>query len=225
MRALGRLIWVLLMALIVVVLAIFAVDNITAITVSFVGIRFAASLWWVIIGCAALGFILGLLLAGPGLIARGWRARVALRERERSQSELVTLRERHAALQAERDTLQAERDHLRTRVAQAARTSTPTGTTVRGQETQPQQTAVLPNVGAGQPFVQTPANGGMVTRETVTQQTTTDPRPSAVTDHLRGFFHRTTPTATPTATPTNGSSQTTTSETETQEREPSTPGV
>lgn len=219
MRSIGRIIWVLLLALIVVVLAIFAVDNLGALTVTFAGSRFAANLWWIILGCAALGFVLGLLLAGPSLIARGWVARRALRDRDRSQEELVTLRERHAALQAERDTLQAERDHLRSRVAQSARTASQpvVGTSIaRGQETQPQQTAVLPGVGAGQTPSQAPMGDRTITRETVSQQTT-DPHAAAVSDRLRGFFHR--------AAPATSTTTETTTDSETQQREPSTPGV
>lgn len=222
MRALGRALWVLLLALIIVVLAIFAVDNLRTVTVNFAGQAFTAGLWWVILGCAALGFLLGLLLLEPGRVISGWRARAMQRERDRTQVELGTLRERHAALQAERDTLQAERDHLRTRLTQPARAvSQPavgSGVAVRGQETQPQQTAILPNVTANAAPGATDGREPTITSETVTRETTADRTP-AVSDRLRGFFHHASTPAT------GGVTSQTTTETETQQREPSTPAV
>lgn len=125
MRTLGRIFWAILGAVIVVVMAVFAAENLAPVRARFVGSTFSASLWWIVVGSAVLGLVLGMLLVGPGRIAASWRARNAGRERERAQTELVALRERHSALQAERDTLQAERDHLRTRVTQLSRAATP----------------------------------------------------------------------------------------------------
>lgn len=126
MRGFRNFIVSILSAIIIVVLAIFAVQNLQGITAHFVGATFTPSVWWVSIGSAALGFLLALLILAPGRIAAGWRTRSLGREQLRREQEMSVLRQehdslraQHAHLQAEREGLQTERDQLRARLAAA----------------------------------------------------------------------------------------------------------
>lgn len=126
MRALRNFIVSILSAVIIVVLAIFAVQNLQGITTHFIGFTFRPSVWWVSIGSAALGFLLAFLILAPGRIASGWRARTLSREHLRREQELSVLRQeheslvaQHAHMQAEREGLQTERDQLRARLSAA----------------------------------------------------------------------------------------------------------
>lgn len=113
----------ILSAIIIVVLAIFAVENLQGVTAHFFGSTFTPGLWWVAIGSAVLGFILAFLLLAPGRVASGWRARGLERSRLRAEQETSVLRQeheslraQHAHMQAEREGLQTERDQLRARL-------------------------------------------------------------------------------------------------------------
>lgn len=124
MRGLRNFIVGILSAIIIVVLAIFAVQNLHGVTAHFLGWTFTANLWWVSIGSAVLGFILALLLLAPGRIASGWRARGLERNRLRVEQDMSALRQEHESLraqhahyQAELEGLQTERDQLRARLA------------------------------------------------------------------------------------------------------------
>ncbi len=126
MRGLRNFFVSILSAIIIVVLAIFAVQNLQGITTRFLGFTFTPNVWWVSIGSAVLGFILALLILAPGRIATGWRARRLDRERYRTEQEMSILRQeheslraQHAHIQAEREGLQTERDQLRARLAAA----------------------------------------------------------------------------------------------------------
>jgi uncharacterized integral membrane protein len=116
-------------AVILVVLAIFAVQNIRSTPVRFIGYSFPLDIWWISTGSALLGFLLAILLIGPGRIAAAWRTRRLTRERAERDRQLVTLqqehetlRAQHAHLQAEREGLQVERDQLRARLDTRAAT-------------------------------------------------------------------------------------------------------
>lgn len=123
MRGFRSFIVGILSAIIIVVLAIFAVENIHSVTAHFFGYTFTPSLWWVAIGSAVLGFILAFLLLAPGRVASGWRARGLERNRLRAEQEMSAMRQeheslraQHAHMQAEREGLQTERDQLRARL-------------------------------------------------------------------------------------------------------------
>lgn len=115
-----------LSVIIVVALAIFAVQNLQGVSAHFLGTTFTPNLWWISIGSAVLGFLLALLILAPGRIATGWRARALSREQMRREQEMSILRQeheslraQHAHLQAEREGLQTERNQLRARLAAA----------------------------------------------------------------------------------------------------------
>lgn len=136
MRGFRNFIVSILSAIIIVVLAIFAVQNLQGITAHFIGMTFTPSVWWVSIGSAVLGFLLALLILAPGRIASGWRARSLTREQLRREQEMSILRQehdslraQHAHLQAEREGLQTERDQLRARLAAANEVPTVATTT------------------------------------------------------------------------------------------------
>jgi uncharacterized integral membrane protein len=97
---------------IIAAIAIFAVENVFAVHVSFLSRGFTADLWWLVVGAAVLGFILALLLLAPGRVAAGWRGIVLQREGVRRERELGQLREQHAQLQAEHERLQADHAQL-----------------------------------------------------------------------------------------------------------------
>ena len=167
MRALRILVIGALSAAIIVILAIFAVDNLQRVPAHFLGNNFSLNLWWVAIGSALLSFMLAVLLLVPGRVVASWRARSlsrqygwieeelkALRaEHERVQAEYGAqqdehsmLRARYTRLQAESAQLRTERDQLRARlgmVSQAVsgdlptRPSNPTGTETLASTGQP----------------------------------------------------------------------------------------
>lgn len=120
MRGLFRFIGLLLAAIIIAALAIFAVENISLVPLRYVGKTFTGNLWWICVGSAVLGFILAFLLLAPGRVAAGWRGRTLGRERMRLQDDLAVVRAREAQLRTEHEHLRAEhaqvaaeRDQLR----------------------------------------------------------------------------------------------------------------
>jgi uncharacterized integral membrane protein len=117
---------------VLVVLAAIAAQNVQMGPVHLFGGTVELALWGVIVGSAALGLALGLLLMAPGQLMLARRLRALQREMTQLRAQKHSLEERQAALQAERDTIQAERDHLRMRVAQMARA---------GASTNPEQAA------------------------------------------------------------------------------------
>jgi uncharacterized integral membrane protein len=121
MRAFGSFILWLLALLIVVVLVIFAIENVAPVSAHFLGYGFTTALWGIVAACAVLGFVLALLLMTPGRLSAGWRARSLSRSHAQTERELAALQERHAQLRIEHDQLaashtglQAERDQLAT---------------------------------------------------------------------------------------------------------------
>ena len=102
MRALIRLIGTVLVVGVVVVLAIFALQNTQEVHASFAGQVFSGGLWWFVICAAILGFVLALVLAIPSWIAAGWRGRMLRRTSAR-----------HERLLGEHRQVVAELDRLR----------------------------------------------------------------------------------------------------------------
>lgn len=105
----------MLVALVVVViLALFAIQNQLPLRTQFLGWTFATNLWWVVAGSVLLGAICALLLA-PGRLASDWRNR-SLR-REQTHRELDSLRgaqATRASRDQERTALVAENQRLHT---------------------------------------------------------------------------------------------------------------
>lgn len=112
MRALRIVVSGILSALIIVVLAIFAIENLQRVPARFFGNGFTPTLWWISIGSAVLGFVLALLVLEPGRIAARQSARSLSREHSWAEAEVDALR-------AERNGLRTERDQLRIRLSAA----------------------------------------------------------------------------------------------------------
>jgi uncharacterized integral membrane protein len=110
---------------IIAALAIFAVQNMLTLRVSFLGRSLTADLWWLVVGAAVLGFILALLLLAPGRVAAGWRSMVLQREAARRERELGQLREQHMRLRTEHGRLQADHAQLETEHDQLQAQRTP----------------------------------------------------------------------------------------------------
>lgn len=110
MRVVKNFFAAIIALVIVAALAIFAAQNLTPLPVRYLGATFTANLWWLVLGGAALGFILALVLVAPGAWLSSWRAR---RENRQMSQEVESLRRQHTQLRAERDRLQTERDGLR----------------------------------------------------------------------------------------------------------------
>jgi uncharacterized integral membrane protein len=116
MSTLRSAIVTILVLVIAVVLAIFAVENLSSVSAAFAGMRFTLPLWWVAIGSAILGFIMATLVTLPGRLATGWRARSLAREHQNKDSAIDELRNDHERLVAENTRLRTERDQLRARL-------------------------------------------------------------------------------------------------------------
>ncbi len=107
----------ILSAVILVVLAAFALSNPSPVQASLFGRALVVDQWAIVVVCAALGLALGLLLAAPRLLAAGPLEREAATLRTHA----ADLEQRHAEMQHEYEVMQAERDLLNTRVGQLTR--------------------------------------------------------------------------------------------------------
>lgn len=146
MRAFLSFVWFLIAAAIVAALAIFAVQNVVGVPVHFLGYSFMGNVWWITVGAAALGFLLGFILFVPGSIAASWRGRTLRREHEQLQqqtteqhAEYEQLEREHMRLRSEYQHVVAERDRLRARpvarpVAGAPATGVPSAAAPRTTE-------------------------------------------------------------------------------------------
>lgn len=143
-----RMITSILAIIDVVVLAIFAVENIRPQTYNFVGFAFPGNLWWTVAGSALLGFILATLLMAPGRIAAGWRGRRLNREQGQSTRQLTDLQTRNAQLEQERQQIAAERDQMRSQLAAPRVAPRTTATTT--ETTAAKDVLIQPN-GEGRP--------------------------------------------------------------------------
>ncbi|HLZ21031.1 MAG TPA: LapA family protein [Ktedonobacterales bacterium] len=112
MRAFRNRVSVLLACAVVVVLAIFAIGNLTPVRVQFVGQFFPANLWWIVAGSALLGALVSFFLLAPGRVAAGWRNRILGRAGARREQDVRTMQEQHQQLQAEHSVLQAQQGQL-----------------------------------------------------------------------------------------------------------------
>jgi uncharacterized integral membrane protein len=112
MRLLSSILGDVIVAIAAVLLTLFALENSQLVSLNFLGARFAGNIWWLILGAAAIGFVLALLLALPGRVATGRRAYSLSRLNAKHQQNLAELRDAHAQLQAERERTGAEHDRL-----------------------------------------------------------------------------------------------------------------
>lgn len=112
MRAFRNRVSVLLACAVVVVLAIFAIGNLTPVRVQFVGQYFPANLWWIVAGSALLGALFSFFLLAPGRVAAGWRNRTLGRAGARREQDVRTMQEQHQQLQAEHSVLQTQQGQL-----------------------------------------------------------------------------------------------------------------
>ena len=113
MRGVRNIVFTILEIIIVLLLAIFAVENIRTERYNFIGNTFPGNVWWTVAGSALLGFLLAALMLGPGWVAAGWRSRRLNQQSAQTGQELAALRAEHARLQAEHDQTVSERDHYR----------------------------------------------------------------------------------------------------------------
>lgn len=117
MRALRIAVVGVLSVLIIVVLALFAMENVQRVPAHFARGSFTPTLWWLSIGSAVLGCALAVLLFAPGRVAARWHARSLSRERVWLEIELEALRVEHGKLRSEYEAQQAERETLRAQYA------------------------------------------------------------------------------------------------------------
>lgn len=142
MRALIRFIGLLLAAIIIAALAIFAAQNIRLTPLHYLGMSFTGNVWWICVGSAVLGFILAFLLLAPGRVASGWRGRSLGRERTRLSDELAVVRAREAQLRADHEQLRARHSQLTAERGQSRQTSA--GTNVPAQGTSREAAPLVP---------------------------------------------------------------------------------
>lgn len=112
MRAFRNRVSVLLASVVVIVLAIFAIGNITPVRVQFAGQFFPANLWWIVAGSALLGALVSFFLLAPGRVAAGWRNRTLGRAGARREQDVQTMQQQQQQLQAQHGVLQAQQGQL-----------------------------------------------------------------------------------------------------------------
>jgi len=145
--------------IIVLLLVIFAVENIRSETYNFLGITIPGNVWWTVAGSALLGFLFAVLALGPGRVAAGWRNHRLGRQGAQTGQELATLQAEHAQLQAEHALVVNEREQYRAALASATQANgtdvapvdpvlyesvRPTDTSVRNAQPQTLSTPVAP---------------------------------------------------------------------------------
>ena len=116
---------------IIVVLAIFALENLMTMRFQLVGHHFSTNLGWIIASSAVLGALITFALLAPGRVAAGWRNHTLGRAGDRREQDVHAQHEQyqqlvaqHAVLQAQHGQaqsdyrlVQSERDDLRARLA------------------------------------------------------------------------------------------------------------
>lgn len=120
MRFLSNLLLGLVAAVLVLALAVFALQNIGAVPVQFLGYRATGNVWWVVLAAAALGFVVAMLLMAPGRVAASWRIQGLWRQLQRQDQELATVRQQGADAEAEHNQLQQQYQQLQTQHNQLA---------------------------------------------------------------------------------------------------------
>lgn len=112
MHAFRNRVSVLLASVVVIVLAIFAIGNVTPVRVQFAGQFFPANLWWIVAGSAVLGALVSFFLLAPGRVAAGSRNRALGRAGARREQDVQTMQQQQQQLQAEHGVLQAQQGQL-----------------------------------------------------------------------------------------------------------------
>jgi uncharacterized integral membrane protein len=112
MRAFRNRVSVVLASVVVIVLAIFAIGNVTPVRVQFAGQFFPANLWWIVAGSALLGALVSFFLLAPGRVAAGWRNRTLGRAGARREQDVQTMQQQQLQLQAQHGVLQAQQGQL-----------------------------------------------------------------------------------------------------------------
>jgi uncharacterized integral membrane protein len=120
MRALSSLILGIVAIVLVVGLAILAVQNTGAVPLQFLGFGTSGHVWWIVLGAAIVGFLVAALFLLPGRVAAGWRSQGLSRQMERMDQELATVRQEHARVDAEHNQLQQQYQQLQVRHDQLA---------------------------------------------------------------------------------------------------------
>jgi uncharacterized integral membrane protein len=157
MNAFFRYLGMLIGVAIVAGLAVFAVENIHTVSATFLNQGFTLHLWWIAIGAALAGLILGLLMMAPGRIDAGKRAIMYRQDIEQREQELHNLQSEHERMVNERERLIAERERMRAASTVVAPSTSQSATRAPGagmmaarqqqpQSAQPEQREQLPRV-------------------------------------------------------------------------------
>lgn len=131
MRVFRNNLSVLIALAVVVLLAVFALQNMLPVRVHLVGYVYSTNLRWIVVGSALLGALFTFVLLAPGRVAAGWRNHTLGRAGERREQDAHAQHEQyqqlvadHAVLQAQHGQaqsdyrlVQGERDDLRARLA------------------------------------------------------------------------------------------------------------
>lgn len=120
MAELRRVVVTIVELVIVVALAIFAVDNIRSATYNFAGRSFTGNVWWIVVGSAALGFLLAAFLLVFGRVSPGQRRASLNQQRDQNAQQLTALRREHERLRGEYAQTATERDQYRSQLADLA---------------------------------------------------------------------------------------------------------
>lgn len=119
MRFLSSLFLGLVAAILVLALAVFALQNLDGVPVHFLGYTGSGNVWWLVLAAAVLGFVVAFLLMLPGRVAASWRIQGLSRQMQRQDEELASVRQQQTDVETERgqfqqqyQQLQAQRDQL-----------------------------------------------------------------------------------------------------------------
>lgn len=119
MRFLTSLFLGLVAAALAIALAVFALQNLSAVQLQFLGYSGTGNVWWVALAAAALGFVVAILLTAPGRVAASWRIQGLSRQMQHQDQEYATLRQQQTDIDTERakfqreyQQMQAQRDQL-----------------------------------------------------------------------------------------------------------------
>lgn len=164
MRAFRNRVSVLLASVVVIVLATFAIGNVTPVRVQFAGQFFPANLWWIVVGSALLGALVSFFLLAPGRVAAGWRNRTLGRAGARREQDVRTMQEQHQQLQAEHSVLQAQQGQLQANYRQ-----------VQGEHDAMQAQLVAASATAGQNTPSIAEGPGMLAAEHTSSMASTSP--------------------------------------------------
>lgn len=97
-------------------LAVFAVQNTTAVPLQFLAYHISGNIWWIAVGAAVLGFLVALLLTLPGRIAEEWRGRSINQQVEQLNQDLSAAHRRRVEADATRRQSQQQSQRLKTQL-------------------------------------------------------------------------------------------------------------